>query len=50
MATMVTATMMCVVQEDVRATKASEEKPVNCVSSAIMAPTAQVHQKQEAQN
>ncbi len=42
--TMVTATMVCVVQEDVGVTKASEEKPANCVSPATTAPTAQVDQ------
>lgn len=47
MATMVNAMMMCAVQEDVDAAKASEDKPVNCVSQATTAPTAQVDQKQE---
>lgn len=42
MATMVTVTMVCVAQERVGATKASEEKPASCVSLVTTAPTAQV--------
>lgn len=45
--TMVTATMVSPVQEDVGATMASKEEPANCVSAAITDPTAQVDQKQE---
>lgn len=40
--TMVTAVMVCSVPEDVLASRASKEVPVNCVPLAIMAPTAQV--------
>ncbi|TMS19741.1 Stabilin-1, partial [Larimichthys crocea] len=40
--TMVTATMVSPVQEDVGATMASKEEPANCVSAAITDPTAQL--------
>lgn len=40
-ATMVTATMVCEVQEDVGATRVSGETPANCVTSVTTAPTAQ---------
>lgn len=40
--TMVTATMVSLVQEDVGATMASKEEPANCVSAAITDPTAQL--------
>lgn len=39
---MVTAMMVCVVQELASVTKVSEEKPVRCVKGGITVPTAQV--------
>lgn len=41
MVTTVTVMIMCVVQEGVTATMASEEKPAKCVRSVTTAPTAQ---------
>ena len=39
------ATMVCVVQESVGASQASEDKLVNCAATATSAPTAQVQQR-----
>lgn len=48
--TMATAVMICLAPENVNATKASREVPVNSVAPTTMVPTAQVTKNAEMQS